>query len=1530
MLSRQPAIATPIIEISQAGQVLEYAPGTVTAWGNNSSGKATVPAGLTGVRSVSAGVDHCVALLYDGTVVCWGSNSSKQTTVPDGLAGIKAISCGAYHTLALREDGTVVAWGSNDYNQQTVPPGLDGVSAVAAGGLFSMALRSDGTVVAWGNNSNGQRNVPAGLAGVKAIAAGDAHGVAVKADGTVAVWGNAGGTIPANLSGVVAVAGGGRNSLALKSDGTLAFWGSNTLPAGITGVQSIALGSGLSMALLSNGTVRTWGNAVLTPPAGLIAASGICAGYNHALAINGAVPSVDLGFSPVGTIGPAKTLTLKNTGDTTLNIPRISAAGPGAAELILTLPALPATLAAGEELTFSVQLRAAAKGIRYGAVLIHSDDPAGSERRINFTGTAPETNASLASLTVSGGTLDPAFASGTTDYAVTLPRGQATATFTATAAAPPVTIRCRLNSGDWSPAVSGTASSPLPLAWGDNPLEIEVTAQDGVTTRTYSVNTTRVPAPDIQLEKALGNTALPAALTSSVLAWGYNVDGQINVPANLTDAVAIAAGNLNTAVLRANGTVVQWGGTSEYLPKVPFPAGLANVKQISVGSGHTMALKQDGTVVVWGDNDKGQANVPAGLTGVTAISAGSKHCFALKSDGTVVAWGYNGTGATALPADLGTVAAVSSGSSNCLALRANGTVAQWGWALPPQPADVTNIKAISAGFVHCLALREDGTLKVWGGDVWEPQPTGVLTIPAGATDISTISAGNAHNVVLRKDGTVFIWGSNSKGQGTLPGGLSNVIAACAGSWHSAAIVKELPVVKFGDLDAGGATSQTVRIRNTGAAPLHISSVALTGGDTADFVINTDGMSSDVPASNGETTFTVSFHPAGGMRAAFLRVTSDDPHKESYDLKLIGSGSSVSTNALLGSLTLSTGTLQPAFTPQVTSCTAQVSEITESVTFNASADDARSTLSWRIDSAAWQPGLTGAAQFPVPLHFGANTVDIRVTAQDGTTVKTYSVIITRPGGPEIVVEGPGGSLLRSSTPGTIVAWGRNVAGSNDIPADLTGVRTLSARSGHTMALMNDGTLRGWGDNSEGQLNIPAGLTGVTAVSAGLDHTLALKTDGTMVAWGNNSHAQCSIPTSDPAANTAIAAGHKFSLSLNHGKVVAWGDITSGITDVPFGWTDVTAIAAGTYHAAALRQSGAITVWGAGAPGFLDPPAGLTGVTAIAAGTQFMLALKSDGTVTGWGAPNGPATVPQGLTGITAIAAGGLHAMALKSDGTVIAWGSNDNGESTIPPGLEDVRGIVAGVSNSFALRHESSVADFGSRVPELESAAQTFTVRNTGTRDLTFSEFTISGAQASDFVLSGASSSTLAPGTAATFTITFQPRGPGLRQAILRVINNDTTEGTFTLPLNGIGAAPTEPQSAYLAWTASASLAGSSVLPASRLHGDGLPNLLKYAFNLDGTRTDGRTLTAGGSAGLPLFTHITAGSQPVFRVEFLRRRNNGLVYSPQRSDSLTSFVPFTATPVVTTVDANWERVVIEEPLSAAERAQQFGRVEVTLP
>lgn len=107
--------------------------------------------------TISAGVNHTVALKTDGTVVATGWNESGQCNV-SSWTDIVAVSAGGYHSVGLKSDGTVVATGFNETGQCNVSGWTD-IVAISTGWYHTVGLKADGTVVAVGNNEYGRRDV---------------------------------------------------------------------------------------------------------------------------------------------------------------------------------------------------------------------------------------------------------------------------------------------------------------------------------------------------------------------------------------------------------------------------------------------------------------------------------------------------------------------------------------------------------------------------------------------------------------------------------------------------------------------------------------------------------------------------------------------------------------------------------------------------------------------------------------------------------------------------------------------------------------------------------------------------------------------------------------------------------------------------------------------------------------------------------------------------------------------------------------------------------------------------------------------------------------------------------------------------------------------------------------------------------------------------------------------------------------------------------------------------------------------------
>ncbi|MEI7936817.1 MAG: immunoglobulin domain-containing protein [Verrucomicrobiota bacterium] len=294
----------------------------------------------------------------------------------------------------------------------------------------------------------------------------------------------------------------------------------------------------------------------------------------------------------------------------------------------------------------------------------------------------------------------------------------------------------------------------------------------------------------------------------TVIAWGGNSNGQTNVPLDLTNAVAVATGEIQSLAIRRDGTLAAWGGDSTSLTNVP--AGISNVVQVAGGGTHGLVLRADGSVVGWGDNNypdtnspTGQATPPADLANAVGIAAGWAHSVALRYDQTVVAWGCNNYGQTNVPANLGPVMAVAAGDWFSAALRNDGTVVAWGDNSLGQtnvPAGLSNVVAIAARGGTMLALTQDGQAVAWGDG-----SLGQTNVPSDLTNAVAIATGGAFELALRDDGRVVAWGDNGSGEIDGAAGLARVTVLAAGGAHGVALL--------GD----GAPHVTLQPRNQAAA-----------------------------------------------------------------------------------------------------------------------------------------------------------------------------------------------------------------------------------------------------------------------------------------------------------------------------------------------------------------------------------------------------------------------------------------------------------------------------------------------------------------------------------------------------------------------------------------------------------------------------------------------------------------------------------------------------------------------------------------
>lgn len=141
-----------------------------------------------------------------------------------------------------------------------------------------------------------------------------------------------------------------------------------------------------------------------------------------------------------------------------------------------------------------------------------------------------------------------------------------------------------------------------------------------------------------------------------------------------------------------------------------------------------------------------------------------------------------------------------------------------------------------------------------------------------------------------------------------------------------------------------------------------------------------------------------------------------------------------------------------------------------------------------------------------------------------------------------------------------------------------------------------------------------------------------------------------------------------------------------------------------------------------------------------------------------------------------------------------------------------------------------------------------------------------------------------------------------------------------------------PESILSAWrreqfgtTANTGSAADTAMP----FGDGVPNLLKYAFNMDARGFDDRFLTAGsGTAGLPAIHPTAPAEAGVLVIEYVRRRaetDPGIEYIVEFSgDPAFAHTVSGSVERVQVLDGSWERVRVRDTEAPDRR---FARVRM---
>ncbi|CAH1198772.1 hypothetical protein PAECIP111893_01097 [Paenibacillus plantiphilus] len=331
----------------------------------------------------------------------------------------------------------------------------------------------------------------------------------------------------------------------------------------------------------------------------------------------------------------------------------------------------------------------------------------------------PNTDASLSGLSLSGGAvLSPSFSAGTFGYTSSVAYSENSLSVTPVAHAT-ATVTVAVNGGTPEAVASGAASSALPLNVGVNTIDVVVTAQDGTTIQTYTVDVTRQLNADASLSglSLSGGAVLSPSFSTGTLGYTSNVaysESSVRVT-----PVAHATATVTVAVNGGTPEAVASGAASSMLPL-----------NVGVNTIDVVVTAQDGTTIQTYTVDvTRQLNADASLSGLS-LSGGAvlNPSFSTGTLGYTSNVAYSESSVRVTPVAHATATvnvAVNGGTPEAVASGAASS------ALPLN---------VGVNTIDVVVTAEDGTtIQTYTVDVTRSNYVGVTTPPSSINNLSGLS-----------------------------------------------------------------------------------------------------------------------------------------------------------------------------------------------------------------------------------------------------------------------------------------------------------------------------------------------------------------------------------------------------------------------------------------------------------------------------------------------------------------------------------------------------------------------------------------------------------------------------------------------------------------------------------------------------------------------------------------------------------------------------------------------------------------------
>ena len=178
--------------------------------------------------------------------------------------------------------------------------------------------------------------------------------------------------------------------------------------------------------------------------------------------------------------------------------------------------------------------------------------------------------------------------------------------------------------------------------------------------------------------------------------------------------------------------------------------------------------------------------------------------------------------------------------------------------------------------------------------------------------------------------------------------------------------------------------------NESHATVTVNGSSVTSGRPSSTIalnVGTTNITVVVTAQDGVTTKTYTISVKKSTVA--ITVTAQNGSSQTYNISITKGSALVSNDAKLSGLVPSTGSLSPTFSSGTTSYTMSVGAGTASIAFTPTANESHAVI-----QVAGSTVSSGSQSGYISLNAGPNTITVLVTAQDGITTKTYTIVVTK--------------------------------------------------------------------------------------------------------------------------------------------------------------------------------------------------------------------------------------------------------------------------------------------------------------------------------------------------------------------------------------------------------------------------------------------------------------------------------------------------------------------------------------------------------